>query len=412
MRILMVQTFYYPRGGDSTQMFNLTRLLEEKGHEVIPFAMHHSQNVPSPYERYFVSEIDYPAMLAERSPRAAWRVAYRSIYNREAKRKIAALISDVNPDIVHLHNFRAHLTSSILAPLERSRVPVVWTLHDCSLVCPNSSFLSHGEVCERCLPNRFYQVLLHRCKKDSLGASFMAMLTSYFDRLIRVPAKIRRFITPSRFLRSKLIEGGIPADRITWIPNFIDLDAYRSLPEQDYFIYVGRLSPEKGLDTLIRAVGSLVGGHLKVVGEGPGGDELRSLAARTGAGRVEFLGFRSGKELRRLIGGSQFLVLPSRCIENLPFSIMEAFASGKAVVASPMGGIPEMVEDGVNGFLFPADDEAALTGCLKQLLGDRTLREEMGRRGRAKAEALYEREGHYRKIIEVYREEMAGTNGR
>jgi len=407
VRILMVQTFHYYRGGDSTYMLSLSRLLEEKGHEVVPFAMEHPRNLPSPYARYFVSEVDFPDLLSKASPGAAWKVATRSIYNGEARSKIAALADEVKPDVAHFHNIHAHLTTSIVSPLRARGIPIVWTLHDYRLICPNTSLLSGGEICERCIPNRFHEAILRRCKKGSLPASFVAMLATLYDRLARIPARIDRFITPSNFLRSKLLEGGFDPARVVCVPNFVDLALYTGLPEEDYFCYLGRLSQEKGLDILIRAVAGLDAGRLLVVGDGPEEEALRKLAAELKTSRVEFAGYRSGEELRRILAQSQFVVLPSRWYENLPFAVMEAFASSKAVVASRIGGIPEMVEDGVNGLLFPMGDEGSLAACLARMLGDRRLREEMGRRGREKAERLYEREGHYAEIERIYRDVIA-----
>jgi glycosyltransferase involved in cell wall biosynthesis len=404
----MVQTFYYHRGGDSTYMLSLSRLLEEKGHEVVPFAMENPRNLPSPYARFFVSEIDYPELMRRASPGAAWNVATRSVYNGEARRKIAALADEVKPDVAHFHNIHAHLTASIVSPLRKRGVPIVWTLHDYRLICPNTSLLSRGEICERCIPNRFYQAALQRCKKGSLAASCVAMLTTLYDRFERLPSRIDRFVTPSDFLKSKLLEGGFDPARIECVPNFADLAGFAGLPEKDYFCYIGRLSHEKGLDVLVRAVASLDAGRLLLVGDGPEAESLRTLARELGTNRVEFAGYRSGEELRRIVAESQFVVLPSRWYENLPYTVMEAFASSKAVVASRIGGVPEMVDDGVNGLLVPAGDAAALAAALRRMLGDRRAREEMGRRGREKAERRYGREKHYQEIERIYREVTAG----
>jgi glycosyltransferase involved in cell wall biosynthesis len=411
MRILMVQTFYYYRGGDSTYMLSLSKLLEENGHEVIPFAMDHPMNLPSPYARFFVSHIDFPDLLRRRSPVDAWRVLSRSIYSGEARAKIAALADAAKPDIAHFHNIHAHLTASILAPLRARHIPIVWTLHDYRLVCPNTSFLSNGEICERCLPNRFHEAVLQRCKKGSLAASFVAMLTTWYDRLIGIPRIVDCFITPSDFLKGKLVQGGFDPARITTVPNFVDLSTYRALPERDYFLYVGRLSPEKGLDILVRAVATLDEGRLIIVGTGPEEEALRALTREAGASRVEFAGYRSGDELKTLLAGAQFVVLPSRWYENLPFAVMEAFAAAKPVVASRIGGIPEMVDDGMNGILFPMGDEAALAEALRRMLRDREARLEMGRRGREKAERLYDREGHYRRIMRIYEDVLGRRAG-
>ncbi|RJR30206.1 MAG: glycosyltransferase family 1 protein [Candidatus Latescibacterota bacterium] len=404
MRVLMVQTYYFQRGGDSTYMLGLSKLLEERGHEVVPFGMETPSNLPTPYADYFVSEIDFPSLLARRSPRAAWRVLARSVYSGEARRKIAAIADAVKPDLAHFHNIHAHLTTSIVSPLRERGIPIVWTLHDFRLVCPNTSFLRGGEICERCLPNRYYEAVLRRCKKGSLPASLVAAITTLYDRAARVPSRIDRFVAPSAFLKRKLVEGGIDPARVAVVPNFVDLDSYRALPEKGYFVYLGRLLYEKGLDYLVRAVSKLETGRLVIVGEGPVEGDLRALVRELGTDRVEFAGHRSGDELRRLVAESQFVVLPSRWYENLPFAIMEAMACSKPVVASNLGGIPEMVDDGATGMLFPMGDVDALADRLRRMLADRAAREEMGRRGREKAERLYGREVHYERIMEIYRD--------
>ena len=404
VRILQIQTYHFYRGGDSTYMFNLSRLLESRGHEVVHFAMQHPDNLPSPYAEHFVSEIDFPALLERPTPAAALRVLCRSIHSREARRKIARLIEETKPDIAHIHNLHAHLTTSILSPLKRAGIPIVWTLHDYKLVCPNSDLLSGDEICERCIPNRFHHIVLRRCKKGSLGASSFAMLTALYDRLTRVPSRVDRFIAPSRFLEGKMVQGGFDQERIRWLPNFVDTEDCGSAPEGNYFLYFGRLSHEKGIDILIRATARLGRGRLLILGDGPERPKLERLAEEQGSCGIEFLGHRSMEELKAILCGAQFVVLPSRWYENLPFSVMEAFAAGRPVVASDLGGIPEMVDDGVNGFLFPAGDEEALAGRMATLLDSPELRKEMGQKGREKALELYNAEYHYGRIMEIYRE--------
>ncbi len=433
MRVLMVQTYHYYRGGDSTCMFNLAGLLESRGHEVIHFAMNHPQNLPSPWSNYFTSEIDFPALLGDSSARAAISVITKSIYNREARRRIARLADDTKPDIAHFHNIHGHLTTSIVAPLRRRGIPIAWTLHDYRLVCPNTTFLRGDEICERCLPRKYWNVVLGRCKKGSLPASVVAMMSTIYDRVSRVPARTGRFITPSEFLKGKLIEGGISHEKITVIPNFVDVQSFRAdafrtgasprgtdshelyLPglgppgavssgaDDNYYLYFGRLSREKGIDLLIDAVSGVRGGRLKVAGEGPLERELKEHAAASGAD-VEFLGFRTGAELRALLENAMFVVVPSRWYENLPFSVMESLAAGRPVIAADIGGIPEMVEDKVNGMLFPPGDAEALRCRITTMLGDAGMRRRMSKAGREKAERLYGPDAHYAKVMEVYGE--------
>ncbi len=404
MRILMVQKFYFYRGGDSTYMLNLSRLLEDKGQEVIPFSMQHPDNISTPYARYFISEIDFPDLLREKSASAACTVLRRSIHNREAAGKIASLADETRPDIAHFHNIHEHLTTSIVAPLRKRGIPIVWTMHDYRQLCPNSSFLTGGEICERCMGGHFCNVLLHRCKKGSIAASFIAMLSAYYERMKGIRNMIERFIAPSEFLRNKLIEGGFSQEKIVTLPNFIDLDKYNPDGESDYYLYFGRLLPEKGVDILIRAVAMVGEGKLKIAGSGPERPALEELAGSLEDGEVEFLGHLSGDKLRETVSRAQFTVLPSRWYENLPFSIMESFAAGVPVVAARTGGIPEMVDDGVNGYLFTMENVESCADSLKKMLKDGEERKKMGRRAREKAEKLYHREFHYRRIMNIYRE--------
>jgi glycosyltransferase involved in cell wall biosynthesis len=321
---------------------------------------------------------------------------------------MARLIEDARPAIAHIHNCHSHLTTSILAPLRHAGIPIVWTLHDYRLVCPNSDFLSGDEICERCLPNRYHHVVLRRCKKGSIGASAVAMAASVYDRVTGVPRNVQRFIAPSRFLAEKLEQGGFDPARITVLPNFVDTASFDPRPEGDYALYFGRLSREKGVDILLEAMARVGKGKLKIAGDGPAREDLEALASGLGLASVEFLGHRSGDELRDILSGAQFVVLPSRWYENLPFSIMEAFASGKPVIASDIGGIPEMVDDGENGLLFPMGDVGELERQLATLFDSHELCGKMGAKGREKALRLYSAGYHYDRIMEIYSEAAVG----
>ena len=413
MRILMVQTYHYHRGGDSTLMFNLARLLEEHGHEVIHFAMQHPENLASRWSPYFTSEIDYPKMLAEFSLKSAVSVVTKSVHNREAASAIARLADDTRPDLAHFHSVHGHLTTSIIGPLRKRKIPIVWTLHDYRLVCPNTLFLRHEEICERCLPGKYYHAVLGRCKKGSLAASAIAAFSSYWDRVSRVKDRVDRFLSPSDFLKRKLIAGRIAAEKITVVPNFVDVRTFQPGREQDYFLYFGRLAWEKGVDLLVRAVAELPGspGRLKIVGDGPAREALQRQAAEAAA-PVDFLGFRTGDELRELLAGAQFVVVPSRWYENLPFSVIEALAMAKPVLATAVGGIPELVEDGVNGILFAMGDIEDLKRGIVRLLADPDLRRRMAAAARERAERLFDRERHYELTMRIYNEVLQGkTSG-
>jgi len=400
----MVNSFHYDRGGDCTYTFALTRLLESRGHEVVPFATAHPLNLASPYDRYFVPQVDYDALEKDRNPAAALRVLRRAVSSPEARDCLRRLLGDVRPDLAHFQGIHRHLTPSILEPLESAGVPVVWTLHDYVTICPNTHFYRSGEVCEACRPGRFYQAFLRRCKRGSLGPSFMAALEAYAHRWMHVYPRVDRFIAPSRFLEGKLREHRFPSSRITTIPHFIELEKFRPGDRDEGFaLFAGRLAEEKGLRTLLEAAEHLQGGDLLIAGDGPLRGELEATVTARGISGVRFLGRRPREEILDLVRRARCLLLPSIWYENFPFAVMEAFALGKPIVASRIGAIPELVSDGEDGLLAAPGRALDLAGKINTLLGDPAMAAELGRRGRAKAEREWSPEVHYGRLETVYR---------
>jgi len=237
LKVLMVNSFHYERGGDCTYTFALTRLLESRGHEVIPFATRHPKNLPSAYETYFVESVDYNALEADRSPGAAWRVLQRAVSSPEARDALTRLLDHVRPDLAHFQGIHRHLTPSIIDPLKARGIPIVWTLHDYVPMCPNTHFYCRGEICEACRPGRFYHAPLRRCKRDSLGASLAAAIEAYAHRRMRVYERIDRFVAPSRFLAGKLVEHRFPSSEVTVLPHFIELDEFQPSESDDGFAW-------------------------------------------------------------------------------------------------------------------------------------------------------------------------------
>lgn len=407
---MIANTYHYLRGGDCTYTFGLTELLQSKGHTVAPFAMHHPNNFDSPYSDYFVSYLDYVESLKSPSLAASAKVAYRSIYSKEARMKIEALIDDFKPDIAHFQNIHHHLTPSIMYPLKKRNIPIVWTLHDYKHACPNSTFLCNEEVCEKCKKSKYYSAALTRCKKNSFAASLMACVEAYSHRLMRVRDMVDMFLAPSDFLRMKLIEYGVDAKRITHIPNFIPTpDSQRLNVGGDYFVYAGRLSSEKGVDVLLRAMAEIKGARLAIAGDGPMRGELQELAKDCRDSQIEFLGFIPSSAIETVIGNAMFVVVPSKWYENCPYSILESFALGKPVVGARIGGIPEMVKDGVNGFLFEPGNEDDLRDKIEKLSNDASLREDMSLKAYETAQTVYNPETHYEGLMSIYGAMMAKT---
>ncbi|HEY0388971.1 MAG TPA: glycosyltransferase [Gaiellales bacterium] len=400
-RVLMVNKFHYPRGGAEHYMFRLAGLLEDGGAGVDYFAMHDARNLPCETDRYFVSEVSFeqpPTGLAGRAGMAG-----RMVYSLEARRKMARLLGDRRVDLAHVHNIYHQLSPSLLAPLHRRGIPVVMTVHDFKLVCPVYSLLSHGEICERCVGNGFSPAVRRRCNRSSLSGSVLVAGETWAHRRLGLYRDgIDVFITPSAFARDRLVRGGYPADRVVVIPNCVVAKDYHPLHRPgDHTLYVGRLSREKGVEVLVRAAID-TGARVKMVGDGPLRPALERTIAESGAD-VELLGFRSGDELAATVQAASAVVMPSICHDNCPLAVIEAMAWGKPVIGSRVGGIPELVRDGEDGLLVPHGDPAALGAAMLRLQGDPELAERLGRAGRARVEAHYDAEPHYRAVTAAYR---------
>ena len=405
MKILMVHKFYYVEGGAERYYFNLSALLQRQGHEVIPFAMNHPRNLASPYSKYFVDYFEPDKQLA--SPRLgdSLKTAARVIYNRQARRKIEELIDAVKPDIAHVHGVYHHLSPSVLFSLKKKKLPVIFTLHEYKILCPDYLFLDReGRVCERCAGKHFWHATTKRCFRNSLTASGLVTVESYIHRLLRTyHRKVDLYLSPSRFLRGKMIQYGFPQYKVDWLPYTIQLEQYKPCYHHDgYFVYVGRLSHEKGVVELIHAMQRVPQAHLKVVGTGRLGEALQAFVREKGMTNVEFIGYKSGEALREIVRRAMFVVAPSVVYDNSPLAIYEALAHGKPVIGAAIGGIPELIDEEQDGFLFKAGDEDSLVKALGQMLECAPQWPEMGKSGREKAERLFSPEAHLQRIEQIY----------
>jgi glycosyltransferase involved in cell wall biosynthesis len=263
---------------------------------------------------------------------------------------------------------------------------------------------SHGEICERCVGGHFQNAVRLRCNRGSLAGSVLVAGETWLHRSLRLwEHGVDVFVTPSSYLRDKLIAGGYPAERVVAVPNFVDPDRFRAHPEPGgYFLYLGRLSHEKGVETLIEAVAGTTL-ELRIAGEGPEREQLEAMAAQTGA-RVEFVGHRSGDDLERLVSGARAVVVPSRWPENCPLVVLEAMAAAKPLIASMVGGIPELARDGEEALLVPHGEVEPLRQAMLRLAGSDELAAALGGAGRGRVEALYGPAQHLESVAGAYRQ--------
>jgi glycosyltransferase involved in cell wall biosynthesis len=401
-RLLSVNSYHYHRGGADNVYFQHAALMEGLGWRNAFFAMHYPKNLATEWSRFFVDEIQFghSYSLGQKVVKAA-----KVIWSFEAQRQLRRLLAEFRPDVAHLHNIYHHLSPSILPVLRKAGVPTVMTAHDLKIACPNNKMYNTTGVCERCKGGRLSNVVRFRCVQDSLAASAIVAAEAAVNGSLRsYRDNVDRIVVPSRFFLEKFVEWGWPRETFRYIPNWLDATRIEADPRPGaYFLYLGRLAPEKGVATLIRAARQ-AGVRLAVAGDGPMRQELDALADGA-TDRIELFGFRSGEDLARLVRGARAVVAPSEWYENAPLSVLEAMAAGKPLLGSRIGGIPELIEEGRTGWLFKAGDVDALAGLLRKVADapDATL-EAMGREGRTRVERDYNRQAYVDAMLALYAE--------
>jgi glycosyltransferase involved in cell wall biosynthesis len=344
MKIILANKFYYPRGGDCIHTIGLKKLLEDHGHKVAIFSMQYCENIENEFSQYWPSSLDF----SSKRPTNIKEILFRPIYSSEVKQKWTKLLDDFKPDVVHLHNIHSQLSPLISELTYKRNIPVFWTLHDYKLLCPSYSFLRDGNVCELCVKDK-KNVIKYRCIKGSLLGSIIGYIEALKWDINKLKKYTTQFISPSAFLMNKMIDSGIPKSKITHLYNFAESNKFVPILDKiDYSVYLGRLSKEKGVETLLKAWKDTKGTTLKIIGDGPLKAELEKTYA---AKNIEFLGFLPWEKIMTILGQARFMVIPSEWYENNPLSIIESLALGTPVLGANIGGIPELINN-ENGRLF------------------------------------------------------------
>jgi glycosyltransferase involved in cell wall biosynthesis len=400
--LLSINNYYYPRGGAEVVFLEHNRAFQEHGWNVVPFSMSHQKNLESKWDKYFVEEIEYGENY---SFGELIRKIPKTIYSFEARRKLDELLSVKRPSIAHAHNIYHHLSPAILGLLRKRGIPVVLTVHDLKIACAAYNMLAQDGVCERCKNGRVYNVILHRCIKNSLPLSGIVMLENVLHRILRSYVKnVNVFISPSLFYIRKLADWGFDVSSFVHVPNFVDVvDVVPGVTTGKSFLYFGRLSKEKGISTFIKAaVKASV--PVWIVGDGAEERSIRTLSEELG-GNIKFFGFLSGEKLHNVIRSSRAVVLPSEWYENAPVSVLEAYALGKPVVGARIGGIPELIRDGETGYTFESgsvDDLASTLETVRDLPDSKI--DEMGKYGRNWVEKEFTLKLYVQRVQQIYRE--------
>ncbi len=394
MKIVLVNKFWYARGGAEKIALLTKELLEKAGHQVKIFGMNHPDNLFS--NKYFTDFVDYKnlGLLAK------IKFGARVIYNAQAKKNFEKLLSDFAPDVVHFHNIYHQLSCSVIEAVAEKKIKSVMTLHDYKFISPNYNLYHHGKISECGVNGKYYQCLLSDCM-ENFSDSLLATLEAYFVAWKGYKNMINKFISPSNFLRDKFVKAGFIAKNILYLPNAIENNNFKmNSGDLDYVAYVGRLSSEKGLKYLLGAAGKLSSIRFVIVGDGPQRAELEKIKNANQLDNVEFVGQKSGVELQSLIAGARLLVLPSVWYENAPLSILEAKAHGKIVVASDIGGISEILPKEL--LVKPADAIILAQKIDEWFNKNETERQSMSERLFGQASAENRPEIYLQRLLKIY----------
>lgn len=369
MKILMVNKFHFINGGSETYHFALADMLMHAGNEVVFFSMQDERNFQCAQKEYFVPNIDYKG---KQSPLQQIKAGLKLVYSFDARKRISKLLDKERPDIVHINLVHRQLTFSVIDEIHKRGIPIVYTIHDYICICPNYFMLTKGKPCELCITSgNFIHCIKNNCVKGSKIKSVLAYLEALFLTKTKRYNKIARYIAPSQFVCEKYKASGFSKSPVTFIRNFLPNDTvYSPKPVFDgYLLFFGRLLPEKGVMTLLKAMTLVNDVELRIAGDG----ELRSemekfIESNKMANRVKLLGYQDRKSMAEAVSKCKAVVVPSEWYENCPYSIMEAQAQGKPVIGADIGGIPELIVDGKTGFVFKAHSIESLERSIKHLI--------------------------------------------
>jgi len=397
--VLNVNNFHYIRGGSDKYFLELTRLLEEKGHRVGTFTSLSERDI----ERQWV---------VGEQPRAVDTTAVgfknplKFLYSFKAKAALGRTLEAFRPDIAHLHIYYGRLTPSIFAPLKQRGIPIVQTLHEFKLVCPTLLLHSHGQFCDRC-KDGYWRALFERCNRGSFVRTLGSTVDSYVSTMLGDKTVVDRYIAVSEYQSALLVRLGVAQDKLRVVYNYVDIGERPPIDEGRYFLYVGRLIREKGVEVLLNAYARLgrPRPRLVIAGDGMDGDQLRSKAAGMGLeSEVVFVGHKSGEEIKQLIRDCICLINPSLLNETFGLTAAESLGCGRPVIVSKTGALPEVVQDHITGIVVPPGDVEALIDAMDHIRKHPSETLEMGRLGWLDAAKRFHKDAHHENIMSVYRE--------
>jgi len=385
MRILLIHNFYQQPGGEDGVFRNEKALLQSRGHQVLEFTRHNDE-------------------IKSYSPLQKLKLFADTNYNARLKQEFLRFVKQAGPNILHFHNTFPLISPAAYSVGRELNIPVVQTLHNYRFLCANALFYRNGQVCEDCLGKSFpWPGLLHACYRNSRLQTLPVSLMQALHRARKTwQIQIDALIALTEFGKQKMVQAGFSPEQVFVKPNFVDPDPGDSPQRGDYFIFVGRLSQEKGVRALLRAWKFPENIPLKIIGDGPLQAELQKFAAQHSSKSVELLGRLPRPEMLSLLRGAACLLLPSECYETFGLVAVEAFACGVPVIASRLGAMAEIVQEGRTGLLFTPGNAQNLAEKVQWASSHPEQIKEMGRNARKEYESRYTAEQNYRILLEIY----------
>jgi glycosyltransferase involved in cell wall biosynthesis len=385
MRVLLVHNYYQQPGGEDAVFAAESLLLRRHGHEVVEY-----------------TEDNRDVKHVARGILAA-----RAIWSGSTQRRLTEILRRSRFDIAHFHNTFPLISPSAYAACREADVPVAQTLHNYRLLCPAATFFRAERVCEECLDKTLpWPAVLHGCYRDSRAQSASAASVLAIHRWLKTwQEQVNVYIALTEFAKRKFVEGGLPSEKIHVKPNFVHPDPGRGNGTAEWALFVGRLSPEKGIWTVLRAWHELreIPLKLKIIGDGPLMNEIRVFVTKHKLDSVEILGHRVQEDLKDIMKAAKFLIVPSLCYETFGLVAVEAFACGVPVIASRLGAIAELVEEGYTGLLFRAGDSADLADKVRLAVDQSDAIYRMRKNARDGYEKKYAAERNYSMLMEIYK---------
>ena len=397
MKILMVNKFLYSRGGAENYMLYLAEQLEKLGHEVQYFGMYDEKNSVGNKAGKYTQNMDFHSRGLAR-----FLYPFKIIYSAESKRKLLAVIDDFHPDIIHMNNINFQLTPSVIYAAKKRGIPLVQTVHDYQMICPNHLLYNfkNNEICEKCLGGCYLSCIKNKCIHGSRVKSIIGAIEARFYSLLKTYKKVDLYITPSYFLEQKLLTtNSLYQGKTKTIHNFIDKNNFKTQEKtEEYIAFAGRLSKEKGIDLIAEAAKLLPQYTFMVAGGGPDEDILKNID------NVKMVGFLSGEKLIKFMGKAKLLLVPSIWYENCPLSILEAQCMGVPIVTMKSGGMAELVVDGVTGVHVSEPTPESLAQKLKETLENEEYYNSLKENCKNAKDDILSVETYCEKLMEAYQE--------